>query len=209
MVDIRNTDDVIDSRDVIERLEELEDLRKPWAAGWHMPGYLPDNEPAAFETWEAARDYITAELQRSVDEAFGDRESAAGSDATWIVSVNDAMERLDGAQEAQAYGETVGSFHYWIERSECEFEDPSDAEEYEALKDLADEASQYAEDWDYGVTLIRYSYFTAYCQELCDDIGALPKNTPDYIVIDWEATARNLRVDYTEVSFGGVAYLIR
>jgi hypothetical protein len=28
-------------------------------------------------------------------------------------------------------------------------------------------------------------------------------------VIDWEATARNIAVDYTEVDFGGVTYYIR
>jgi hypothetical protein len=32
---------------------------------------------------------------------------------------------------------------------------------------------------------------------------------PDWIVIDWDATADNLKVDYTEVEFDGVTYLVR
>lgn len=86
---------------------------------------------------------------------------------------------------------------------------PEDAEELRALKALADEAEDYAPDWRHGEALIRESYFKKYCQELLEDCGDLPSNLPDYIVIDWEATARNIKVDYTEVDFGGVPYLIR
>lgn len=53
-------------------------------------------------------------------------------------------------------------------------------------------------DW-YPVTLIRDHYFTDYCRELVQDIGDLPKDIPAYIAIDWEATADNLRVDYSSL----------
>jgi hypothetical protein len=81
--------------------------------------------------------------------------------------------------------------------------------ELDALKALAEEAEQYAEDWSYGSTLIRDSYFTDYAEELCKDIGQLPRDIPDYIVIDWEATAENLKADYTSVDFDGVEYWVR
>lgn len=81
--------------------------------------------------------------------------------------------------------------------------------ELAALKSLAEQAEGYAADWHHGETLIRESYFTEYAQELCEDIGDLPKDLPHYIVIDWEATADNLKFDYTEVNFDGVAYLVR
>lgn len=67
---------------------------------------------------------------------------------------------------------------------------------------------QWRGDW-YPVTLIRESYFTDYCQELCEDIGDLPRDLPSYIEIDWEATARNLAVDYSEVDVDGVTYFYR
>lgn len=67
---------------------------------------------------------------------------------------------------------------------------------------------QWRGDW-YPVTLIRESYFTEYCQDLCADIGAVPRDLPAYIEIDWEATARNLMVDYSTVEIDGVTYFYR
>ena len=88
-------------------------------------------------------------------------------------------------------------------------EDEDEKEELAILTALAEEAEGYAPDWKYGEALIREDYFTDYCQELIEDIGDLPKNIPDYIVINWEETAENLKADYTEVDFDGVTYLIR
>lgn len=82
-------------------------------------------------------------------------------------------------------------------------------EELRPLKALAAEGENYAPDWEYGAALIRESYFTDYAKELLEDCGDLPRGLPHYIAIDWEATARNIKVDYTEVEFDGVTYLIR
>jgi hypothetical protein len=65
---IDNTADVIDSRDIIARIEELQAKRTPWAAGWNMPGYMPDSEPVAFPDWSSAQAYILDELRRAADE---------------------------------------------------------------------------------------------------------------------------------------------
>lgn len=130
--EISNSDDVIDSRDVIERIEELQGERDSYEG--------PDGEPSAGE-WAA--------------------------------------------------------------------ENSDDADELAALEALQEEAEDYCPDWRYGATLIRESYFTEYCKELLKDIGDLPKDIPNYIVIDWEATADNIRVDYTEVDFDGETYLVR
>lgn len=84
-----------------------------------------------------------------------------------------------------------------------------EAAELAALVALAEEAEGYADDWRHGATLIRETYFTDYTEELLQDIGDLPKNLPGYVVIDWEATARNIQVDYTSVEFDGVTYWVR
>jgi hypothetical protein len=92
-----------------------------------------------------------------------------------------------------------------------EIENPS-SEEYEELqqlKALASEGEQYAPDWTYGATLVRDSYFTDYARELLEDCGDLPRDLPHYIAIDWDATARNIRVDYTPVEFDGITYWVR
>ena len=81
--------------------------------------------------------------------------------------------------------------------------------ELEMLEELQGEAEGYASDWHHGVTLVRDSYWTQYCQELLDDCGDVPKDLPSYIVIDWGRTADNLQADYTSVDFAGVTYWVR
>lgn len=67
---------------------------------------------------------------------------------------------------------------------------------------------QWRGDW-YPITLIRDSYFVEAMQELCEDIGDFPKGIPAYYVINWKATANNLRADYSSVEFGDVTYWYR
>ena len=147
-----NSDDVIDSRDVIARIEELESER--------------------------------ASLESDRDDAEEEEESASGekSDKNDATAAREALEKWDESDEAA---------------------------ELKALQAFAKEAEGYAEDWNYGATLIRESYFKDYAQELVSDIGDMPKNIPDYIVIDWDATADNIRQDYTTVEFDGVDYYVR
>ena len=127
MTTISNMDDVIDSRDVIERIKELEN-----------------------------------ELQDFLDE-------------------NDVLLK----------------------------DDFPDYEELRALRALTEECSSLSADWEYGETLIHYSYWQNYVQEFLEDCGDIPKNLPWYICIDWEETARNIAQDYSIVEFDGVDYYIR
>ena len=86
--------------------------------------------------------------------------------------------------------------------------DLSEIEELNSLKKIADECKD-AEDWQYGATLIRDSYFQDYARELVEDCGYIPKGLPDWVEIDWKTTARNIRQDYTWVEFDGVTYWYR
>ena len=152
---ISNWDDVIDSRDVIERIQELRDERES----------LVDAEKEARAVAEQPAE--TEEERAELDEAL---KTASAELVEW---------------------------------------DDDNGDELKALEALAEEAEGYSEDWEYGATLVRESYFTDYCEELVKDIGDLPKKIPFYIEIDWEKTADNLRVDYTEVDYDGVTYLVR
>lgn len=129
-----NTDDVIDSRDIIERIEELQGER--------------DDHPDLVE-----------------GDGTGPAEWAAAN--------------------------------------------PDDAAELAALEALASEAEGYADYWTHGIILVRDSHFTDYAMQMVSDIGDLPREIPGYIVIDEEATARNIQVDYTSVEFDGVTYWVR
>ena len=85
--------------------------------------------------------------------------------------------------------------------------DEIDKEELATLNQLKEDAD--ASKWEFGVTFIRDSYFENYTQELCEDIGDVPRGFPSYIVIDWERTAENIKIDYTTVDFGGETYWYR
>lgn len=61
----------------------------------------------------------------------------------------------------------------------------------------------------YPLTLIHENYFVEAMRELLEDIGDIPRELPSYIVIDWEATADNLRVDYSSVEIEGHTYWFR
>lgn len=67
---------------------------------------------------------------------------------------------------------------------------------------------QWRGDW-YPSDLINESHFTEAMKELVVDIDALPRKMPDYIVIDWEATAKNLKVDYSEIEIDGNTFYYR
>jgi hypothetical protein len=94
------------------------------------------------------------------------------------------------------------------------FDESEEGREYKLLGALLDDLKgyggdeQWRGDW-YPITLIRDSYFVEAMRELCEDIGDFPKGIPGYYVIDWEATARNLRVDYSSVEFDNVTYWYR
>lgn len=149
--EISNSDDVLDSRNVIARIEEL----------------------------EAERKAIADERQ----------ELSEGDDVAGL-----------SPEDVERLAELDQDLTDW---------DDDNGEELADLKAFAAEGEQYAADWKHGATLIRGTYFTEYCEDLCEDTWGLPKDLPGFIVIDWEATARNLKHDYTEIEWAGVAYLVR
>lgn len=86
---------------------------------------------------------------------------------------------------------------------------PYDADELEQLLNVRAEVEKYSSEWKYGAFLIQSKYFTEYCEQMVEDVGDLPSNIPSYIVIDWDATAENLKEDYMEVDFAGYTWLVR
>jgi len=88
-------------------------------------------------------------------------------------------------------------------------EDEDEKAELASLENLAEDCQ--SSEWTYGVGLIRDDYFTEYAKELCEDIGDLPKEVPNYIKchIDWDGVTEDLKVDYETVDFDGVTYWFR
>ena len=108
-----------------------------------------------------------------------------------VLDSREIVERLAELAEAEDAGEL----------DECE---PA---ELALLRRVDAEGRDYCEDWEYGVTLVRDSYFQDYAMELADDLGMLPKeHTWPISCIDWEQAARELRMDYTSIEAGGVTW---
>jgi len=142
MEPITNTQDVIDSRDIIERIAELKEIR----------------------------DTIETEWASNPDNAGYDFARYARNDVNWSDELEDELAKLEA---------------------------------------LAAECGGVA-DWEYGETLIRYSYFKDYAQELAEDCGMIPEGLSwPCNCIDWDQAARELQYDYMLVEFDGVDYWIR
>lgn len=86
--------------------------------------------------------------------------------------------------------------------------DEDEAQRLAALDDLADEIGE--DSMRDGETMIPVDDFEDYAQELAEDIGAVPSDAgwPAYC-IDWERAARELAMDYSQVTFDGTDYYVR
>ena len=210
MSTISNTDDMIDSRDVIAALEEIEENGfAAYQAGWNMTGCLCDSEPMYFSEFEEAKNSILEYLQMEADST--ENEKLAEEIESYIQDIN--LESGDFSVFVEPL-----NYWYWVsvsDDSDSPLDDnglplvADDLREYQALKEFASEFEDYCEDYRYGAGAIHEDYFTEYCMDMLADIGDLPAEIPDYIVIDKDATAEKLKVDYTEIDFDGQTYFVR
>lgn len=89
-----------------------------------------------------------------------------------------------------------------------------DAEERTLLASILDELkgwggdTQWRGDW-YPSHLIADSHFTDYAREMLVDCGTIPRDLPSWVEIDWDATARNVRSDYTSIDTDTGTYWYR
>lgn len=138
-------------------------------------------------------------------------EITLGDDILDSRNIIERIEELEGEREAlvEAMEEAVEPEHEMPEKDDLDAWDNENAEELKNWKELADQCEGYSSDWVHGETLIRDTYWVEYCMDLVRDIGGLPSDFPDYIVIDWESTADNLKADYMEAEAGGETYFMR
>lgn len=199
--EISNSDDYIDSRDVEERIEELEadESKTVWLFNYNMPGYMPDNEPEEYEDWDDAWSRFIELLEEFAD----DEEPESQLEQAYRTAAQTYQFESD-----REFGVVIGNYHFSVTEGQTEGLDEWDQEELDNLRKLRDQAEGYC-DWKYGETLIRESAFTDYVEELCQDCGYISKDFPWWICIDWDETARNVADDYTTVDFAGVDYYIR
>lgn len=128
------------------------------------------------------------------------------------IDVRDVIARVEELEEEQSTFEHDDDGN--LTNAEWSSACPDEAAELATLSSLLSDLKgyggdeQWRGDW-YPIGLIRDSYFVEAMKELCEDIGDFPNGVPGYYVIDWKATADNLRVDYSSVEFEGVTYWYR
>lgn len=207
--EITNADDYIDSRDVEERIEELEDSISPrFVAGYNMPGYMPDAEPCEFDNHEEAKEYIMDLLMELIEDEDEHQEEYARLRGEMLLDGSVDAEGVTHNKYEEDFSVIVGRYCFWVKEDGEMGLDEWDQEELDALRKLKEQCEGYS-DWRYGETLIRESAFTDYVQELCEDCGYISRDFPSWIEIDWERTASNVAFDYSTVDFDGVDYYIR
>ena len=84
-----------------------------------------------------------------------------------------------------------------------------DAFELHTLHQFVEAYSADIADWEYGETLIHEDYFTEYVKDFLRDTGYIASDFPEWIEIDWDATADNVKCDYQEVILNGQTYYAR
>lgn len=202
---ITNLDDIIDSRDVIERIEELEsELEEAFQArseerkielADELEEYRLDLNEAVLDGEEGG--VPLADFHEYVNLVAADPEHPLHEKALEFTRMNNdtLFSTLDDFVE-----EAAGDPRHLMY---------DEATEYKALKELEEQAEGYSV-WEDGAQLIRESYFTDYAQQLAEDIGAVNADaTWPNNCIDWDQAARELEVDYTRVDFDGVDFLFR
>ena len=132
------------------------------------------------------------------------------------IDTRDLIEKRDELKQ-QILDSFLETFEHYEDRTEC-FEDILfEEEEIQNWKeDWLDEIAEICEidkiedelgsEFDYGVTLVHEDYFEEYAKELLIDCGYISKDFPSWIEIDWEATANNVKQDYTGVEYQGETY---
>lgn len=196
---INNSEDFIDSRDVENRIDDLEDSLMPWRAMLRdFAGIDKEEEYATYsEATEALAEWLREHGEYNAPEA--DKELF--DDLATEIESFDHGTLWEGGIGRTGLVATIESIAL----------DDDDVEELAALKALREEVGPYTADWHHGETLIRESYFSTYAQELASDLhgDAIRNASWPFDCIDWDEAAEKLKQDYTEVEFDGVTYLIR
>ena len=78
------------------------------------------------------------------------------------------------------------------------------------LRKFQEQCSEYSSDWACDwIQAIHEDNWVEYVREMLEDGGDIPKDLPSYIAIDWQDTADNIAVDYTQIELDGTTYYVR
>ena len=82
-------------------------------------------------------------------------------------------------------------------------------EEINQITCIDEVEDEIGSEFDFGVTLIPEDDFTDYVEDLLKGYGYISDGFPSWIEVDWEATAENVKQDYSELEYEGETYFYR
>ena len=82
-------------------------------------------------------------------------------------------------------------------------------EEINQITCIDEVEDEIGSEFDFGVTLIAEDDFTDYVEDYLKGCGYISDDFPSWIEIDWEATAENVKQDYSELEYEGETYFYR
>ena len=132
------------------------------------------------------------ELKQSIFDDFNDKFNTEFDDFDDVI-----LDRLDSEDFEHIDKDAIEDFKIYWET------------EYKEIEEINQVEEEVGSEFSYGCTLIEEDDFEDYCEELVIDCGYIPKDFPSWIEIDWEATASNMKQDYSELDYQGITYLFR
>jgi len=104
----------VDWREIAQ--SELSEIRV-YCAGWNMPGYMPDSQPAQFLDADDARSYLADQMREDMDDLDNDEsddDSQRDPVATELREQADLLDASSAEDSAAEYGRTIGKTHYFL-----------------------------------------------------------------------------------------------
>lgn len=191
---INASDDILDSRDIDARIEELE------------------SEISAIEE-EVSEDH--AEQVTEIEEQ---EERIAELDAELAalfkeIAENPEQEEVLTARKTEIEDRIEQLMETLADTKEESEEEHCQSEVLEELKKELSLLTTFRDDvnsaeWKYGLTLINENYFQKYTEEMVEELYGKDA-VPNFLVIDWEATVDNVKIDYSCVEFDGETFYYR
>lgn len=132
------------------------------------------------------------ELKQSILDDFNDKFNTEFDDFDDVI-----LDRLDSEDFEHIDKDAIEDFKIYWET------------EYKEIEEINQVEEEVGSEFSYGCTLIEEDDFEDYCEELVIDCGYILKDFPSWIEIDWEATASNMKQDYSELDYQGITYLFR
>ena len=141
----------------------------------------------------------TRELQEELDDLENQREEIEEA-------IEDAKKALAliVLDDKEPHDEALKE----LEEAEDALQKWNDSSDADRRAELIRVKEEFTGDWS-GETLISANGWVDYVEELVSEIGDMPRNIPSYIVIDWDATADNVKEDYSEIEIDGETYYYR